>query len=109
MKVLLKKFNLLALFAFATLFLASCNGTTSIYGIEHRSNSKHHKKSYPKYDVRYGDRYDKHRGLPPGQHKKVHGDRSARAYAPGQNKSKSKKHYKKGNNNHHRSKSGHKR
>lgn len=96
--ILLKKINLIAVFALAALFLVSCNGSTTIYGLEHQHKHKKKYKKYPKYEVRYDD----HRSLPPGQHKKVHGDKSSKRYAPGQQKKNNGKYYKKkGHNKHH--------
>lgn len=92
----LKKINLVAIFALAALFLTSCDSSTTIYGIEHTHHKKKKYKKYPKYDVRY----DNHRNLPPGQHKKIHGDKSAKYYAPGQQK-KHNKYYKKKNHHKH--------
>jgi len=94
----LKKINLIAFFAFAALFLVSCDGSTTIYGLEHQQKHKKKYKKYPKYEVRYDD----HRSLPPGQHKKVHGDKSAKRYAPGQQKKNNGNYYKKkGHHKHH--------
>ncbi len=92
MKTVFRKFNLVLVFGLAALFLVSCDGTTTIYGIEHSNHKKGKYKKYPKYDVRYED----HRSLPPGQHKKIHGDKSAKKYAPGQQN----KYYKKGKKHH---------
>lgn len=92
MKNYLRNFSLVILVAFIGSFLASCNGTTNIYGLE--KNGKHNKyKKGKKYNTYY---YGDHRHLPPGQHKKIHGDTSAKKYAPGQNKKykKPKKHKK---------------
>ena len=93
MKTVLRKFNLVLVFGLAALFLVSCDGTTTIYGIEHSNHKKGKYKKYPKYDGRYED----HRGKPPGQHKKMLGDKSAKKYSQGhQNKyyKKGKKHHK---------------
>lgn len=94
MKTILRKFNLVAIFALAALFLTSCDGSTTVYGIEHRNKKQKKYKKYPRYDTRY----ENHRSLPPGQHKKVHGDKSAKRYAPGQQKKKVNKYYKKDKN-----------
>lgn len=89
----LRKINLIAIFALAALFLTSCDGSTTIYGIEHQHRNK---KKYKK------QRYDNnHRNLPPGQHKKVHGEKSAKRYAPGQQKKHDNKYYKKKNHHKH--------
>ena len=96
--IVLKKINLIAFFALAALFLVSCDGSTTIYGLEHQQKHKKKYKKYPKYEVRYDD----HRSLPPGQHKKVHGDKSAKRYAPGQQKKNNGNYYKKkGHHKHH--------
>ena len=98
MKTILRKFNLVAIFALATLFLTSCDGSTTVYGLEHRNKKQKKYKKYPRYDTRY----DNHRSLPPGQHKKVHGDKSAKRYAPGQQKKNNGNYYKKkGHHKHH--------
>jgi len=89
----LKKINLIAIFALAALFLTSCDGSTTIYGIEHQHRKQKKYKKYPKYD--------NHRSLPPGQHKKVHGDKSAKKYAPGQQKKHKNNSYKKKNHHKH--------
>ncbi len=95
MRTILRKFHIVAIIGLAAIFLTSCDGSTTIYGIEH-TNRKHKKykkqKRYPKYDVYYGN----HNSLPPGQHKKIHGDKSAKKYAPGQQK----KHKNKGHKRH---------
>lgn len=46
--------------------------------------------------------HNKHRSLPPGQHKKIHGERSAKRYAPGQQKKHSKKNNGKKHSKHNR-------
>lgn len=92
---ILRKLSLLLTFGFIGLFITSCNGTTSIYGIENRSKHKKHGKKYPRYDVKYES---KRKDMPPGHKKKVYGDQSARRHAPGQQKNKTT--YKKGKSNH---------
>jgi len=87
MKKYLGKFSLVVLVAFIGSFLASCNGTTQIYGLE-KSNKHHKHRKGKKYETYY---YGNHRNLPPGKHKKIHGAKSAKKYAPGHNK-KFKKH-----------------
>lgn len=93
----LKKINLIAVFALAALFLTSCDGSTTIYGIEHQHKKKKKYNKYPRYEVRY----DNHRSLPPGHHKKIHGDKSAKRYAPGHQKKYNNKYYKKKNHHKH--------
>lgn len=89
MKNYLRKFSVVMIVAFVGSFLASCNGTTQIYGLEKSGKkNKRYKKTNQKYQT-YN--YGNHRDLPPGQHKKFHGEKSAKKYAPGQNKK-----YKKG-------------
>ncbi|RRA94672.1 hypothetical protein [Paenimyroides viscosum] len=46
-----------------------------------------------------------HKRIPPGQHKKLHGDKSAKRYTP----KKQKKHYKKTGKPNHMKKNNHKR
>ncbi|RLZ07019.1 hypothetical protein [Faecalibacter macacae] len=94
---ILKKLSLLLTFGFIGLFITSCNGTTSIYGIEHKSKHKSKSKKYPRYDVKYET---KRKDLPPGHKKKVYGEQSARRYAPGHQKHKNyKSSHKKGKGN----------
>lgn len=90
MREVLKKINFIAIFTMSVLFITSCSGSTSVPGIEHRSKGHKKVKKHPKAHARY----DKHKHLPPGQHKKVHGDKSAKKYAPGQQKKKHKPHKK---------------
>ena len=92
---LLKKLSLILSISFIGLFIASCNGTTSVYGIENKSKHKKSGKKYPRYDVKYEN---KRKDMPPGQKKKVYGDKSAKRHAPGQQKNKTS--YKKGKSNH---------
>ncbi|QTV04906.1 hypothetical protein [Faecalibacter bovis] len=82
---ILKKLSLILTFGFIGLFIYSCNGTTSIHGIENKSKHKKHGKKYPRYDVKYESHK---RNLPPGHKKKVYGDQSAKKHAPGHNKHK---------------------
>ncbi len=92
MKTILRKYNLIAILALAGLFLTSCDGSTTIYGIEHRTKQQKHKK-YPRYDTRH----DHHKG----KHKNGHShNKSSKRYAPGQHNKKVNKYYKKGKNNH---------
>ena len=46
---MIAKFNLVLVFGLAALFLVSCDGTTTIYGIEHSNHKKGKYKKYPKY------------------------------------------------------------
>ncbi|MEG0982794.1 hypothetical protein [Algoriella sp.] len=93
MKTILRKYNLIAILALAGLFLTSCDGSTTIYGIEHRTKQQKHKK-YPRYDTRN----DHHKGKHKNGHS--HGNKSSKRYAPGQHNKKVNKYYKKGKNNH---------
>ena len=102
---ILKKLSLILTFGFIGLFLYSCNGTTSIHGIENKTKHKKHGKKYPRYDVKYENRK---KGLPPGHKKKVYGDQSAKRHAPGHHKHKrNKTSYKKGKGKSHHGKKHH--
>ena len=55
--------------------------------------------------VRQSNRHHREQKIPPGQHKKIHGDRSAKRYAPGQQKKqykKANKHYNDNKGNKHK-------
>jgi len=95
MKNSLRKISLVLVVAFIGLFITSCDGTTRIYGLEKTGKHNKHNK-HKKYNKNYDYYYGNHHNLPPGQHKKIHGDKSAKKYAPGQNKKykKAKKHKK---------------
>ena len=89
-----RNINIIVTFVLSVVFLTSCDGTTSIYGIEHTSNKKgkyYKHKKYPRYNNDYY--YDNYNTIPPGQHKKIHGSKSAKKYAPGQQKKRHKGHH----------------
>lgn len=75
-----KNLGKIARYAFITLLLISFSTTLTSCVVHSPSKNRHHSSK-----------------MPPGQHKKVHGDRSAKRYAPGQQK----KQYKKQNKRHH--------
>lgn len=75
-----KSLGKIARYAFISLLLISFSATLISCVVHSPSKNRHHSSK-----------------MPPGQHKKVHGDRSAKRYAPGQQK----KQYKKQNKKHH--------
>ena len=94
MKLLVfRKINIIVVFVLSALVFTSCDGTTSIYGIEHTNHKKgkyYKHKKYPRYNNDYY--YDNNNSIPPGQHKKIHGSKSAKKYTPRQHKKGHKGH-----------------
>ncbi|WP_181305612.1 hypothetical protein [Rufibacter sp. XAAS-G3-1] len=85
MKKQLVPFLVLVVFLVSAVGCSSSRDTGSSRYPSGPKASKSQKTSFPGIYFP-GDRSTSPRGLPPGQAKKVNGDQSARAYAPGQQK-----------------------
>ena len=86
-----RRFSFLVLLFSFSVLVFSCNGTTSVPGLEkNRTTKKHYPKKHKKTTT-YQSKAGVQKRVPPGQHKKIHGDKSAKKYAPGQKKGKGHK------------------